>query len=134
MVARRRWHAFSGFALCLALPAAATIAWAGTVYRPGDLPVWLGYMRLEGTATLSQYLRERTRFAGSLPLDLLPSTFVLASVYVLRYRDFDVTARPVLRALAFYAGLCALVLLAWPGTKHIATRCPPPPRWPSWLG
>jgi 4-amino-4-deoxy-L-arabinose transferase-like glycosyltransferase len=119
LVARRRWHALAGFALCLALPAAATIAWAGTVYRPGDLPVWLGYMRLEGTATLSQYLRERARFAGSLPLDLLPSTFVLASVYVLRDRrsDSEVTARPVLRALALYAGLCTLALLVWPGTK-----------------
>jgi len=117
LVARRRWHGLAGFALCLALPAAATIAWAGTVYRPGDLPVWLGYMRLEGTATMSRYLLERARFAGSLPLDLLPSTFVLASVYVLRYRDFDDTARPVFRALAFYAGLCTLVLLVWPGTK-----------------
>lgn len=39
LVVRRRWAALPGFALCVALPAAATIAWATAVYRAGDFAV-----------------------------------------------------------------------------------------------
>src|SRR5262249_13107937 len=112
---RRRWSAVPGLALSLTLPTAVTIAWATAVYRPGDLLVWLAYMRLEEAATLAHYLRERVRFAGILPLELLPSTVVLASEYVLRPRDG--TRSSCFRPLALYAGLCTLVLLFWPGAK-----------------
>src|SRR5262249_33166807 len=64
---RRRWSAVPGLALSLTLPTAVTIAWAISVYRPGDLLVWLAYMRMEEAVTLAHYLRERARFAGILP-------------------------------------------------------------------
>jgi 4-amino-4-deoxy-L-arabinose transferase-like glycosyltransferase len=119
LVLRRRWAALPGLAIALAVPLAATVVWATTVYQPGDLSVWQEYMRLDGAGTVSHYVRERVRFAGSLPLDLLPSTLVLASVLVLRDRRTDLAAPrlPLVRALALYAGLCTLALLLWPGTK-----------------
>jgi 4-amino-4-deoxy-L-arabinose transferase-like glycosyltransferase len=119
LVLRHRWTALPGLIIGLGVPVAATIVWATAVYRPGDLAVWLEYMRLDGGGTLSHYLRERGRFARSLPLELLPSTLVLASAVVLRDRpsNWKATQGPFLRALGLYAGLCTLALLAWPGTK-----------------
>ena len=116
---RRRWAALPGLIIGLGVPVAVTIAWATAVYQPGDFAVWLEYMRLDGGGTLSHYMRERARFVGSLPLELLPSTLVLASGLVLRDRRSDLAAprHPMLQALALYAGLCALTLLLWPGTK-----------------
>jgi 4-amino-4-deoxy-L-arabinose transferase-like glycosyltransferase len=119
LVVRRRWAALPGLIIGLGVPVAVTIAWATAVYRPGDFSVWLEYMRLDRGATLAHYLKERARFVGGLPLELLPSTLVLASVWVLRYRrsGVEVTRNPTLRTCALYAGLCTLVLLIWPGTK-----------------
>jgi hypothetical protein len=119
LIVRQRWAALPGLALCLALPASATVAWAAAVYHVGDLPVWFAYMRLDARFDLWQYLRERVRFAGGLPLDLLPGTIVLASVLVFRWRhsSLRMTPSPILRPLVFYAGLCMLALLVWPGTK-----------------
>ena len=36
LIVRRRWNKLPALGLCLALPAAATAAWATAVYRPGD--------------------------------------------------------------------------------------------------
>jgi len=120
LVVRRRWAALPGLALCLGLPAAATIAWAAAVYRAGDLPVWFTYLRLHDLrVNLPHYLRERVRFAGGLPIDLLPSTILLPSVLVAWRRRARVGAAPspILPPLVLYAGLCTLALLAWPGAK-----------------
>ena len=119
LVARRRWTALPGLIIGLGVPVAVTIAWAAAVYRPGDVSVWLEYMRMDGGGTLSHYLRERARFAGSLPLELLPATLVLATVWIPRGRPAGVTGRraPIARALALYAGLGTAALLFWPGAK-----------------
>lgn len=119
IVVRRRWTALPGLIISLGIPVVVTIAWATAVYQPGDFSVWLGYMRLSGGGTLSHYVRERARFVGSLPLELLPSTLVLASVVVIRNRlsHWEALRSPILRALALYAGLGTLALLVWPGTK-----------------
>jgi 4-amino-4-deoxy-L-arabinose transferase-like glycosyltransferase len=119
LVIRRRWTALPGLIIGLGIPIAATIAWATAVYRPGDVSVWLEYMRIDGGGTLSHYLRERARFAGSLPLELLPATLVLASVCLLGERLSGITSgrAPIARALALYAGLCTAALLVWPGAK-----------------
>ena len=119
LVMRRRWTALPGLIICLAIPLATTIAWATAVYRPGDFTLWLEYMRMDEGGTLSHYLRERARFAGSLPLELLPATLVLASVWALGEAPFGITGRrpPIVRALALYAGLCTAALLVWPGAK-----------------
>jgi 4-amino-4-deoxy-L-arabinose transferase-like glycosyltransferase len=119
LVVRRRWAALPGLALCLGLPVVATVAWAATVYREGDLPMWLTYMRVPNRIGLRHYLRERIRLGGLLPIDLLPGTMLLPAVLVARWRRSAIgaAARPILLPLALYAGLCTLVLLGWPGTK-----------------
>ena len=120
LLLRRRWTSLPGLLLCLGLPAAATLAWAAAVHKEGDLAVWFHYLRLHDLRfSLRHYLRERVRFAVGVPIDLLPSTLLVPSVL----RSWRRQARagelptPILPPLALYAGLCTLVLLAWPGTK-----------------
>jgi hypothetical protein len=119
---RRGPASLAGLALCLALPAAATLAWAAAVHREGDLAVWFHYLRVHDLRfSLRHYLRERIRFAVGVPIDLLPSTLLLPSVLLVWWRAARTGAgqapSPILPPLTFYAGLCTLVLLAWPGTK-----------------
>jgi 4-amino-4-deoxy-L-arabinose transferase-like glycosyltransferase len=115
----RRWAALPGLALCLGLPAAATIAWAAAVYREGDLSVWLHYLRVGGRFSLPHYVRERVRFARGVPLDLLPGTILLPWALASWWRQAraGTAPSPILPPLVLYAGLCTLVLLVWPGTK-----------------
>jgi 4-amino-4-deoxy-L-arabinose transferase-like glycosyltransferase len=127
LIARRRWAALPGLVLCLALPAAATIAWAMAVYRVGDLRVWMNYMRLGTRIDLLQYLRGQPTFAGGLMLDLLPSTILLPFLLIPRWRRQTVaTPIPVITPLLLYAGLCTLALLVWPSakTRYAMTAAP----------
>ncbi len=120
LVARRRWAALPGLALSLGLPAAATAAWAAAVHREGDLSTWFTYLRVHGLRfNVPHYVRERVRFVGGLPMDLLPSTILLPSVLAAWWRPAHVSVAPspILSPLVFYAGLCTLALLVWPGTK-----------------
>ena len=120
LVARRRWAALPGLALSLGLPAAATAAWAAAVHREGDLSTWFTYLRVHGLRfNVPHYVRERVRFVGGLPMDLLPSTILLPSVLAAWWRParVGVAPSPILSPLVFYAGLCTLALLVWPGTK-----------------
>jgi 4-amino-4-deoxy-L-arabinose transferase-like glycosyltransferase len=120
LIVSHRWAAFPGLALCLTLPTATTIAWAVAVYRTGDFPVWLTYMRLHDVdVSLVVYARERLWFAGGLLLDLLASTVLLPSAVVAWRRDIRVggARSPILLPLALYASLCTLALLVWPDTK-----------------
>jgi 4-amino-4-deoxy-L-arabinose transferase-like glycosyltransferase len=120
LVARRRWAALPRLALCLGLPAAATIAWAAAVYRDGDLAIWFGYLRLHDLRfNLPHYLRERARFAGGLPLDLLPNTLFVPALLAAWWRRGrgGAAPSPILLPLVCYASLCTLALLVWPGTK-----------------
>jgi 4-amino-4-deoxy-L-arabinose transferase-like glycosyltransferase len=73
----------AGLALCLSLPAVATLAWAGAVHREGDLGIWLHYLRLHDLRfSFRHYLRERMRFAVGVPIDLLPSTLLVLPMLV----------------------------------------------------
>ena len=121
LVARGRWTALPGLVLCLALPAAATVAWAAAVYRGDhDLSIWFTYLRVHDLRfNARHYLRERLRFAGGLPLDLLPSTLLVPAALRVWWRgprDDDAPPSPV-TPVVFYAGVCTLVLLVWPGVK-----------------
>src|SRR5262249_36332066 len=49
---RRRWSELWGLALAAALPLAVNIAWAASVFQPGDEHNWLRYMRMNGQGTL----------------------------------------------------------------------------------
>ena len=120
LVARRRWTALPGLVLCLALPAAATVAWAAAVYRGDhDLSIWFTYLRVHDLRfNARHYVRERLRFAGGLPLDLLPSTLLVPAAL----RDWwrgprDDERRP---ARSSRRVLCRCVHagpLVWPGMK-----------------
>ena len=120
IVVRRRWTALPGLALCLALPAAATLAWAAAVYRGDqDLSVWFTYLRVHDLRfNVRHYVRERLRFAVGLPIDLLPSTLLIpAALRAWRRAPRDDGSPSPILPLAAYAGLCTLALLVWPGTK-----------------
>jgi 4-amino-4-deoxy-L-arabinose transferase-like glycosyltransferase len=120
LLLRRAWDSLPGLALCLSLPAAATVAWALAVHREGDLGIWLHYLRVHDLRfNLRHYVRERVRFAVGVPLDLLPSTLLAPAALLAGWRQRRSGERPhsILPPLACYAGLCTLVLLAWPGTK-----------------
>jgi hypothetical protein len=108
-----------GLALCLALPATATIAWAAAVYRPNDLSTWLAYMRLGGGIDFLDYLSERVWFAGGLLIDLLPATILLPFLFTAwRRRELPLASNaPVIFPLVLFAGLCTLALLVWPGAR-----------------
>jgi 4-amino-4-deoxy-L-arabinose transferase-like glycosyltransferase len=105
LLLRRAWGSMAGLALCLSLPAAATLAWAAAVHREGDLGIWLHYLRVHD-------LRFGVRH------DLLPSTLLALPLLVAWRQGRDGAAQsPILLPLASYAALCTLALLAWPGTK-----------------
>jgi 4-amino-4-deoxy-L-arabinose transferase-like glycosyltransferase len=120
IVARGRWAPLPGLVLCLALPAAVTLAWAAAVYRGDqDLSVWFTYLRVHDLRfNVRHFVRERLRFGIGLPIDLLPSTLLIPAALRARRRapSRDGAPSPIL-PLAAYAGLCTLALLAWPGTK-----------------
>jgi 4-amino-4-deoxy-L-arabinose transferase-like glycosyltransferase len=120
LVVRRRWAPLPGFALCVGLPAAVTVAWATAIYRAGDFAVWLAYLRRHALSfNLTHYLRERVLFVGGLPLDLLPSTILLPSILMSLWirAASGAPRRPIRMALALYVSLCTLVLLVWPGAR-----------------
>ena len=120
LLMQRRWAALPGFMLCLAIPAAATAAWALAVYRGDqDLSVWATYLRVHDLRfNVRHYVRERVRFGVGLPIDLLPSTLLVPAAIRAWWRTprDDASPSPVL-PLAAYAGVCTLALLVWPGTK-----------------
>jgi 4-amino-4-deoxy-L-arabinose transferase-like glycosyltransferase len=116
LLLRRRWGELPGMIVCLALPAAAVIAWGIAVYHPGDEGNWMRYMRVGGRIDMAQYWDERLRFVANLPLELLPSSFLLPFLARAGWRrELGLAGRPILAALGCYAGLCALALLIWPG-------------------
>jgi len=120
LLVQRRWAALPGLMLCLAIPAAATAAWAMAVYRGDhDLSVWATYLRVHDLRfNVRHYVRERVRFGVGLPIDLLPSTLLVPTAIRAWWRAprDDASPNPVL-PLAAYAGVCTLALLVWPGTK-----------------
>ena len=110
----RRWDDLPGLVLSLALPAIAVAAWAFTVYRPGDLTVWLDYMRLGHGIAPVDYLVERFHFSGQLLLELLPAILLLPFlVHQWRQRDWVRRARSSRQCFA---------MPAWPRLYYFSGR------------
>jgi hypothetical protein len=118
MVARKQWSDLPGLALSLMLPVAAVTAWAWSVYQPGNLPVWLGYMRLNYRPEFTTYFAERVRFLSGLMVDLLPAVLLLPFVFRQWSQRLLNTEKSMLVELMLrYAGMASLALLFWPGAK-----------------
>ncbi len=117
LMMRKRWTEVAKLILTLMIPAAAVFAWAYAVYQPGDLPVWLEYMRFTPRLQIASYLIERARFGGILLLDLLPAILFIPFFWMQREGSRDEEKRELWEMLSWYAGAATLVLLFWPGAN-----------------
>jgi 4-amino-4-deoxy-L-arabinose transferase-like glycosyltransferase len=115
-VIRRKWQDLPGFILCMALPAAATVAWGYAVYQPGDEGVWLAYSRLTERPSFLTYLAKNTRSIGSLLLELLPASIMLPFVPWPWQRAAEKSDVPAIVApMVLYSAVCTIILVLWPG-------------------
>jgi 4-amino-4-deoxy-L-arabinose transferase-like glycosyltransferase len=117
LITRRKWDEFAELVLVLIIPAAAVFAWAYAVYQPGDLTVWLDYMRLLPHTEIATYLIERGRFGGTLLLDLLPAILLTPFFWMQREESLDEEKRALWEMLFWYAGTATLALFFWPGAN-----------------
>jgi 4-amino-4-deoxy-L-arabinose transferase-like glycosyltransferase len=117
LIARKKWDEFAELILVLIIPAAAVFAWAYAVYQPGDLPVWLDYMRLIPRTEIVTYLTERARFGGTILLDLLPAILFTPFFWRQRQKSLDEERRALWEMLFWYAGPATLALFFWPGAN-----------------
>jgi len=115
-VMRKRWGELVKLIVVLILPVVAVFAWAYAVYRPGDLPVWLDYMRFTPRMKVASYLIERVRFSGILLIDLLPAILFVPFFWRQRQR-LDKEKRRLWEMLFWYAGAVTLLLFFWPGAN-----------------
>jgi 4-amino-4-deoxy-L-arabinose transferase-like glycosyltransferase len=127
LIVERRWRDFPGWLLCMMIPSAATIAWAASVYRPGDEGTWLAYARLLDRPSLLAYAARNSYELGSLFLELLPASMMLPFIPWPWRRDFATASAPAIVAPAIlYSGVCTAVLVLWPGfnTRYAMPMAP----------
>jgi 4-amino-4-deoxy-L-arabinose transferase-like glycosyltransferase len=118
LLIERRWRDLPGFIVCMMLPAAATIAWAAAVYRPGDEGTWLSYARLQYHPALLDYAWRNTHNIGSLFLELLPASLMLPFVPWPWRRVQNASVVPaVVAPMILYSGICTAILMLWPGVN-----------------
>jgi 4-amino-4-deoxy-L-arabinose transferase-like glycosyltransferase len=117
LMARKKWDEFAELILVLIIPVAAVFAWAYAVYQPGDLRVWLDYMRLIPRTEIATYLAERGRFGGTTLLDLLPAILFTPFFWMQQKQSVDEEKRALWEMLFWYAGAATLALFFWPGAN-----------------
>lgn len=117
LIAHKKWNQFGELILILIIPAAAVFGWAYAVYQPGDLTVWLDYMRLIPHTTISTYLIERVRFGGTLLLDLLPAILFTPFFWMQREENLDQEKRALWEMLFGYATAATVALFFWSGAN-----------------
>jgi 4-amino-4-deoxy-L-arabinose transferase-like glycosyltransferase len=117
LVARKQWTEFAKLILVLIMPMAAVFAWAHAVYQPGDLSVWLDYMRLIPRTGIATYLADRGRFGGTLLVDLLPAILFTPFFWMQREKSQDQKKRALWEMLFWYAGTATVALFFWPGAN-----------------
>jgi 4-amino-4-deoxy-L-arabinose transferase-like glycosyltransferase len=116
LIARKKWDEFAKLILALIIPMATVFAWAYAVYQPGDLPVWLDYMRLIPRTDIATYLADRGRFGGTLLVDLLPA-ILFTPFFWMQRESLDEEKRALWEILFWYAGTATIVLFFWPGAN-----------------
>jgi 4-amino-4-deoxy-L-arabinose transferase-like glycosyltransferase len=117
LMARKKWGEFAELILALIIPTAVIFAWAYAAYQPGDLPVWLDYMRLIPHTEIATYLTERARFGGTILLDLLPAILFAPFFWMQREESWNQEKRALWEMLFWYAGAATLALFFWPGAN-----------------
>lgn len=120
----RRWPDIPGLLVCLLIPAAATIAWAAAVYRPGDEATWISYARLRSASNVTDYVVRSSLVFLSLIAELMPAILLVPLLWCARSRDRKIA--PLALPLALYAGLCTIAVVLWPGSNsRYAMPCVP---------
>jgi len=116
LIIKRRWRDLPGFVLCMALPAAAIVAWGAAIYQPGDEATWFTYARLSYRPALLDCLTRNTHDIGSLFLELLPASMMLPFIPWPWRRDGKTSDIPAIIApMLLYSGICTAILVLWPG-------------------
>ncbi|EKS38268.1 hypothetical protein HMPREF9695_02108 [Afipia broomeae ATCC 49717] len=115
LVLTRRWRDVPGLLVCLLIPAAATIAWAAAVYRPGDEATWIGYARLRSAPSFSDYIFRNTDVFLRLVVESMPAILLAPLLWRARVTEWSIP--PVALPLALYAGLCTIAVVFWPGSN-----------------
>jgi 4-amino-4-deoxy-L-arabinose transferase-like glycosyltransferase len=126
LLIERQWRSLPGYALCMLVPAAATIAWGAAVYQPGDEGTWVSYARLSYRPALLDYLVRNTRNAGTLLLELLPASLMLPFIPWPWRRDRNADIPAIVAPLVLYSGVCTALLVLWPGfnTRYAMPMAP----------
>ena len=117
ILAGKKWSDLPGLIFCLSMPAAAVLGWAVMVYRPGDLAIWLGYMRIGNHLATGDFLMERIHFIGHLLLELLPATILVPVLFFRAEPGRANEKRDLIRLLCWYAGAATVVLFFWTGAR-----------------
>ena len=124
LVLTRRWRDTPGLLLCLLIPAAATIAWAAAVYRPGDEATWISYARLGSAPHIADYVVKNAVVFLSLVAELMPA--ILLAPLLLFVKSSNRNFPHVALALVLYAALCTVAVVFWPGANsRYAMPCVP---------
>lgn len=118
LIIERRWQDLPGFAVCMIIPAAATIAWATAIYHSGDEGIWLAYARVQYRPAFLDYLARNSRNIVSLFLELLPASLMLPFVPWPWRADRNASHVPaVVAPMVLYSGICTVILMLWPGVN-----------------
>jgi 4-amino-4-deoxy-L-arabinose transferase-like glycosyltransferase len=116
LLIERRWRDLPGWVLCMAMPAAAIVAWGAAVYRPGDEASWVSYARLNGWPPFSSYITHSIHDIGSLYLELLPASLLIPFVpWPWCRSDKGANIPSVVAPMILYSGVCTAILVWWPG-------------------
>jgi 4-amino-4-deoxy-L-arabinose transferase-like glycosyltransferase len=123
----RRWRDIPGLFICLAMPAAVTVAWATAIYQPGDEATWISYARLRAAPSLADYLMSNAKVLLVLIVELLPWILLVPLLmWRVQQNKLDVALPRVALPLALYAGICSIAVVLWPGSHtRYAMPCVP---------
>jgi hypothetical protein len=92
------------------------IAWAISVFQPGDQYNWLRYMRLNGQDVNSHYFYNHGHFIVQLALEWLPMTLMLPFIWRRWRQGMGLFTLPIVAPLLCYIVTGLALLFLWPGT------------------
>lgn len=115
LLLKQRWSQLPGFIAANALAIGICAGWYWLIRRPEDAHEWMRHSHLTDQLTLWQWSKIHLDFLGSIIVEWLPGSLLLAPVMVSLVRKPANRDSDLLLALTLYALLCTLALLVWPG-------------------